>query len=197
MATAFVTPATRQRPRIPSRSGKRMRAGVILGPRVPVGGARRRYFLTFTWYPAALSALTSSSASKSPVTSNVSLFALAVFPVTPATLPTAAAIALLHCPQQLWTPSSVRVFTFPLVAPLSSLIFRSLLSVVPWKPPAARASSAFWAVSASFAVMVIVPAFWSHLPVTPSTFLRMAPTAVTHWPQHRCVFFNSTVVSAP
>src|SRR5262249_52989883 len=75
--------------------------------------------------------------------------------------------------------------------------FRSLLSVVPWNPPAARASSAFWAVSLSLAVMVTVPPFWSHFPVTPSTFLRISSTALTHWGQHRCVFFSSTLVSAP
>src|SRR4051812_3168524 len=81
--------------------------GVIRGPGGPIGGATRSYFFTRTWYPAAFSALTSSSASNSPVTSNVSALGLAVFPATPATLPTAALIARLHAPQQLWTPSSV------------------------------------------------------------------------------------------
>ncbi len=39
------------------------------------------------------------------------------------------------------TPTSVTAFTFPFVAPLPSLTSSVLLSVVPWKPPAARASS--------------------------------------------------------
>src|SRR5262249_54286699 len=46
-------------------------------------GTRPPYFLTFTWNPASFSALTSSAASKSPVTSNVLALGWAVSPVTP------------------------------------------------------------------------------------------------------------------
>src|SRR5262249_46122493 len=90
----------------------------------------------------------------------------------------------------------VTLFTFPLVAPLSSLIFSVWLSLVPWNPPAASASSAFWAAASSFAVRVIVPVFWSHTAVTPSTFLTISSTALTHWGQHRWVPFSTTLVSA-
>src|SRR5262245_9170410 len=79
------------------------------------------HFLTFTWKPASLRALTSSTASKSPVTSKVSTFGVAVSASTPLTFFTVALIALQQAPQQLWTSTSVIDFTLPAVAPLSSL----------------------------------------------------------------------------
>src|SRR5262249_52808512 len=45
----------------------------------------RSYFLTFTWNPAAFRALTSSAASKSPLTVKESILALAVSSFTPST----------------------------------------------------------------------------------------------------------------
>src|SRR5262245_39305703 len=93
-------------------------------------------------------------------------------------------------------PVKVKLFTLPAVTPLSSFCFSESLPVSPWKPPAARASSAFWAVSSSLATIVTVWAFWSQAPFTPSMSLRIVPTALTHAPQHRWVFFNSTLVSA-
>src|SRR5262249_46479213 len=154
------------------------------------------YYFTLTWNPAALSALTSSWASKSPVTSKVSLLALAVSALTPSTFFRVALIAPLHMPQQSCTPLTVRLFTLPGLAPLSSLMARSLLPVSPWKPPAARASSAFWAAAASGAVIVTFFPAWSTSPLTPSTVLRILFTAATHMPQHRWVSFSTTVVSA-
>src|SRR5262249_37016655 len=141
--------------------------------------ARFGYFFTLTWKPAALRVLTTSSASKSPVTSKVSLRALAVLPVTPFTLPRASLIPWLHALQQLWMPVSVSDLTLPLVTPLSSLIVTSLLSIVPVNPPSARASIAFCADSLSLAVIEIVLDPRSHLPVTPSTFWRIWPTTWT------------------
>jgi hypothetical protein len=93
--------------------------------------ADRGYFLTLTWKPAALRALTRSAASKSPVTVNVSIFGLASSLLVPSTFFTVSLIALQQLPQQLWTPVSVRVLTLPLVAPLSSLIASFALPVSP------------------------------------------------------------------
>src|SRR5260370_40357583 len=73
---------------------------------------------------------------------------------------------------------------------------RSLLPVSRWHQPAARRASAFWAVAAFGAVMVTVLAVRSHSPFTPSTVLRIFPTAATHIGQHRWVPFSTTVVSA-
>src|SRR6266404_809463 len=93
-------------------------------------------------------------------------------------------------------PVTVRLWTLPFFAPLSSFIARSLFSDFPWKPPLASASSAFWAVLTSGAVIVTVFFFWSHFPCTPSTSLRIVPTVFTQLPQQRWTFVNSTVVSA-
>ncbi len=71
------------------------------------------YFLTLRWNPAALRVLSASSASKSPVSSKVSLRALAVLPVTPLTSPRAELIPRLHEWQQFWMPKSVSDLTFP------------------------------------------------------------------------------------
>src|SRR5262249_19928486 len=168
-------------------------------PRLPdhlAGAAASNHFFTFTWNPAFASAFTNSSASNSPVTSNVVSFGLAVSPVTPLTSLTVDLMALQQAGQQLWTPVRVSVFTLPLVAPLSSLMARSLLPVSPWNPAAARASSAFWAAASSLAVRVTVLAFWSHLPWTPSTFFNVSATVLMHAGQQRCTPLSSTVVSA-
>src|SRR5262249_27313691 len=161
----------------------------------PLGDRDLAHYFTLTWNPAALSAFTTASASKSPVTSNVSVLAFTVSLVTPSTFLSVFLIAVLHWPQQLWMPVRVSVFTFPL-GTASSLIITVLLSVSPWNPPAARASIAFCAVASSLAVMVIVLAFWSHLPVTAAIPLRISPAAFTHCPQQRCVPLSSTLVSA-
>src|SRR5262249_33117151 len=127
---------------------------------------------------------------------NVLALGWAVSPVTPSTFFSVALMALQHCGQQLWAPVTVRLLTLPLGALPSALIARALFPVWPWKPPAASASSAFWAVLSSGAVMVTVLFSRSHSPVTPSTFLRMPPTTLTQFPQHRWTPLSSTLVSA-
>src|SRR5579871_2023450 len=72
----------------------------------------------------------------------------------------------------------------------------SLFAVFPWNPPFASASSAFWAVFSSAAVMVTVLLCWSHFPSTPGISLRIFPTAATQARQQRWTFVNSTFVSA-
>src|SRR5262249_41932034 len=98
--------------------------------------------------------------------------------------------------QQLWAPVTVSDLTFSLVAPLSSFILTSLLSLSPWNPAAARASTAFWAALASGAVIVTVLASRSHSPVMPSISLRTLPILVIQAGQQRWTFFSSTLTSA-
>ena len=94
-----------------------------------IGGSR--YCCTFTWKPAAFRALTSSAASKLPLTVNELALGLAVSLLTPSTFLTVSLIALLQAPQQLWTPATVSLVTLPGVTPLSSLIANVLLPVSP------------------------------------------------------------------
>src|SRR5438105_1985445 len=99
--------------------------------RLGAPGRWQLYFFTLTLKPAACRALTSSPASKSPVTSNESSFGLAVSPVTPSTFLMAALMALQQAPQQLWAPVRERLLTLPLGASVSAFMARSLLSVSP------------------------------------------------------------------
>jgi hypothetical protein len=92
--------------------------------------------LTFTWKPALFKASTKSVALKSPVTSAVVTFALAVSPVTPFTSLIASRNDFTQPPHELWKPVMVRDFTVSGLMPLSLLNPNSLmLPVSPWKPP--------------------------------------------------------------
>src|SRR4051794_28192316 len=87
-----------------------------------------RDYLTWTWKPASLSALTNSAASKSPVTSKAAVFGWTVSPETPATDLTVFLIVLAHCLQQLWPLFRLRLLTFPLGTLVSDLNVSPLLS---------------------------------------------------------------------
>src|SRR5579864_6860787 len=101
--------------------------------------------------------------------------------------------AFLQLPQHTWTPSTVTLAAFFLLAVF--LVFSSLPSQVAWpkNPPLRSASYAFRAVLASVAVKVTVLASLSHLAaVTPSTLPRIPATALMQFPQHRCTPLTST-----
>src|SRR6516225_3080411 len=101
--------------------------------------------------------------------------------------------AFLQFPQQTCTSLTVTLAALDLLAVF--LVFISLPSQVacPKKPPFRRASNAVRAVFASVAVKVTVFSARSHLASeTPSTLLRMPPTALTQDGQHRCTPLIST-----